>query len=182
MGRLRRRIGKSLELLFMPHYPSKSGRDIAGDTFPVLLGIGGNIGDVPRRFEHLWHYLARSTLLEIIECSPVLINPPFGYREQPDFFNAVLYARTRLTPEGLLRYLLETERRFGRRRSFENAPRTLDIDILLFGMRHIDRPGLKIPHPGWAKRESVTIPMNLMKGLPWSKRHLQLLRPMKLSE
>jgi 2-amino-4-hydroxy-6-hydroxymethyldihydropteridine diphosphokinase len=104
--------------------------------------------------------------LSPVESSPILINPPFGYRDQPDFYNAVLLLRTPLSPRALLRRMLEAERRFGRRRSFPNAPRTLDLDLLFYEGRRIERPELQIPHPHWKERLSVTLPLAAMGELP----------------
>lgn len=123
------------------------------------LGVGGNIGDVRRRMNHLWFYLQRSSLLEVIQSGVVLRNPPFGYTQQGDFENTVMEIATSLQPRALLRLIWRIEKRFGRRRSFANAPRTLDLDILFFEKRSIHTKELVIPHPHWHERVSVTIPL-----------------------
>lgn len=130
----------------------------------ALLGIGGNIGDVVRRFEHLWVVLQRSHFVEVVESSPILINPPFGYVEQDDFYNALLLIETKLTPKKLLRYLLNIEKKFGRKRSFQDAPRTLDIDIIFYENVTIQTETLTLPHHGWTKRSSILVPLSYMKG------------------
>ena len=129
----------------------------------ALLGIGGNIGDVIRRFEHLLVFLTRSHFVRVIETAPILKNPPFGYTEQPDFYNSLLLVETQLTPKALLRYVLRVERLFGRKRSFKDAPRTLDIDIIFYEDVVMDTPTLTLPHPGWKQRASVLIPLAMMK-------------------
>ena len=130
----------------------------------VLLGIGGNIGDVLRRFEHLFYYLKRSSLLRVIETAPILKNPPFGYTEQGDFYNSLLLIETFLSPKGLLRYVLRVEKVFRRKRLFKDGPRTLDIDIIFYENVKMETKNLTLPHPGWRERESVLIPLSMMKG------------------
>lgn len=148
-------------LFFTSHFPcvskSKGG-------YRVLLGIGGNIGDTLRRFEHLFWYLKRSGFVHIVESSPVLKNPAFGYTEQKDFYNALLLVETQLRPKRLLRYVLDVERLFGRKRSFPDAPRTLDIDIIFYENSMMDTKDLTLPHHGWMKRSSVLIPLSTMKN------------------
>ncbi len=129
----------------------------------VLLGIGGNIGDVVRRFEHLFYYFKRSTLLRVIETAPIVKNPPFGYTEQGDFYNSLLLIETFLSPKALLRYLLRVEKVFGRKRLFKDGPRTLDIDIIFYENVKMDTKELTLPHPGWKERASVLIPLSMMK-------------------
>lgn len=130
----------------------------------VLLGIGGNIGDVVRRFEHLFYYLKRSSLVRVIETAPILKNPPFGYIEQGDFYNSLIRIETLLTPKALLRYVLRVEKIFGRKRLFKDGPRTLDIDIIFYENVKMETKELTLPHPGWRERESVLIPLSMMKG------------------
>jgi len=145
-------------------FPLRIGGQRRNSGHFVLLGIGGNIGDTIRRFEHLLHYLNKSPFIKPIETSIIIKNPPFGYIEQADFFNAIISIYTRLSPEELLRYTQNVERTFGRKRSFKNASRTLDIDIILYGKRKINTNNLVIPHPHWYKRKSVLIPLKSMKG------------------
>jgi 2-amino-4-hydroxy-6-hydroxymethyldihydropteridine diphosphokinase len=130
----------------------------------VLLGIGGNIGDVVRRFEHLFHYLKRSFLVRVIETAPIVKNPPFGYTEQGDFYNSLLLIETFLSPRALLRYVLRVEKIFGRKRLFKDGPRTLDIDIIFYENVKMETKELTLPHPGWRERESVLIPLSMMEG------------------
>lgn len=130
----------------------------------ALLGIGGNIGDVVRRFEHLLCYLKRSSFISVIETAPILKNPPFGYREQGDFYNSLISIETDLSPKALLRYVLRVEKVFGRKRLFKDGPRTLDIDILFYENVKMDTKNLILPHPEWMNRSSVLIPLLHMKG------------------
>jgi len=136
---------------------------ISRGGYKVLLGIGGNIGDVLRRFEHLLVYLQRDGLVHILETAPILKNPPFGYTKQADFYNSLLLVETDLTAKALLRYVLRVEKIFGRKRSFADAPRTLDIDIIFYENITLDTKRLTLPHHGWMKRDSVLIPLSYMK-------------------
>jgi len=131
--------------------------------YQAILGIGGNIGDVQRRFHHLYYYLLKSPFIEIVETSYILKNPPFGYKKQGDFHNTLFVIKTTLLPFLLLRYILKVEKHFGRKRSFANAPRTLDIDIIFYGNKVINHPTLQIPHPHWKERTSVIIPLLYLK-------------------
>ncbi|MDH4945340.1 2-amino-4-hydroxy-6-hydroxymethyldihydropteridine diphosphokinase [Sulfurimonas sp. C5] len=127
--------------------------------YEVVVGIGGNVGDVRRRFEHLFVMLQREKRAELFKTSLILKNPPFGYTAQDDFFNSIMCFKTSMQPKEFLRYLLRVEKHFGRKRSFANAPRTLDLDIIFFDNRTIDTKDLTVPHPHWYKRESVVIPL-----------------------
>jgi 2-amino-4-hydroxy-6-hydroxymethyldihydropteridine diphosphokinase len=77
----------------------------------------------------------------------------------PDFINAVAALRTRLAPEVLLRYLLSIEQAHGRERPYRNAPRTLDLDLLLYGDSVLNTPSLILPHPRLHQRQFVLVPL-----------------------
>ncbi len=157
---IRKRLDKKNTLIKMKNFPtffkSKGGHK-------VVLGIGGNIGDVKRRFGHLFYYFQQTPFLHIVETTPLLKNPPFGYIEQADFYNALVLVETRLAPKMLLHYLLRVERLFGRKRSFQNAPRRLDIDIIFYENIKMETKTLILPHPEWENRDSVLIPLSYMK-------------------
>ncbi len=155
---LRRRLNDELTLIRRPLFPAVFG--VSARANRVTVGIGGNIGDVVRRFEHLLFFFQRDRQVDLIATAPILKNPPFGFSEQADFLNSVIVLQTNLQPRAFMRYLLHVERRFGRIRSFPNAPRTLDLDILFFDHRHVDHPELTVPHPHWHERESVVIPLS----------------------
>ena len=157
----KKKLDEENTLLFTPHFPYNMNHT-GGKK--ALLGIGGNIGDVIRRFERLLVYLDRSAFVHVIETAPILKNPPFGYTEQGDFYNSLLLVETQLTAKMLLRYVLRVERLFGRKRSFKDAPRTLDIDIIFYENVKMDSQELTLPHLGWKDRSSVLIPLSYMKG------------------
>jgi len=165
MPMIARRLSPRLTLIrsgsFPGQFPSR------GLPHTALIGLGGNLGDVARRFERLIVHFRRDPLVNVLSASPILRNPPFGFTEQNDFLNAVLSIETVLQPRELMRHLLRVERRFGRVRTFANAPRTLDLDLLFYDRRRIDTPDLVVPHPHWHERESVVIPLSL---LPAGKR------------
>lgn len=166
---IRRRIDAKNTLIKTRYFPAT----VAGKGgHKVLLGIGGNIGDVLRRFEHLFYYFKRSSFVHIIETAPILKNPPFGYTNQGDFYNSLILLETALMPKALLRYVLHVENIFGRKRLFKDGPRTLDIDIIFYENVKMDTKNLTLPHPGWKQRESVLIPLKYInkKGIFLAKR------------
>jgi 2-amino-4-hydroxy-6-hydroxymethyldihydropteridine diphosphokinase len=129
----------------------------------VFIGMGANLAsnagppDVTMaaaadRLASLGQVLCRSSLYS---------TEPVGYAAQPRFVNAVVAIETDLEPRPLLDGLLRIEQEFGRDRSagIQNGPRTLDLDILLFGDRVIREPGLEIPHPRIKQREFVMVPL-----------------------
>lgn len=131
--------------------------------YRVTIGIGGNVGDVRRRFAHLEFYLMRDKRVEFLQRSLILKNPPFGFMNQDDFFNSIIILKTSMQPMLFLDYLMRVEKKFGRKRSFANAPRTLDLDIIFFDNRVVKKEKLSIPHPEYFKRESVLIPLKGLK-------------------
>ncbi len=131
--------------------------------YEAVVGIGGNEGDVRKRFRNLYMYMQRNSLVSISETSPILRNPPFGYLDQDDFYNAVVLIRTSLGPKTFLKLLLHIEKIFGRKRSFKNAPRTLDLDLIFYENIKIKSKFLSVPHPCWSQRESVVLPLSKLK-------------------
>ena len=129
----------------------------------VILGLGGNIGDVKKRFNGLYFKLSRDSRFHIVENSALLINEAFGFKEQADFTNAVMLVQTSLAARQILKITANLEKRFGRVRSFKNAPRTLDIDILYFSGRNRNDARLILPHPGAQSRASVILPLGTMR-------------------
>ncbi|MBZ5495527.1 MAG: 2-amino-4-hydroxy-6-hydroxymethyldihydropteridine diphosphokinase [Acidobacteriia bacterium] len=127
----------------------------------VYLSAGSNLGD---RKAHLRSGIdgLRSVGLAALRVSSVFETEPVGFLNQPWFLNIVVEAETRLTPRQLLACCLEVESQHGRVRSFPGAPRTLDLDILLYGDLVIDEPGLQIPHPRMAQRRFVLEPLAQM--------------------
>jgi 2-amino-4-hydroxy-6-hydroxymethyldihydropteridine diphosphokinase len=131
----------------------------------VVVGIGGNKGDVRKRFRNLYMYFNKSSRVSVYKTSAILQNPPFGYLDQDDFYNGVIILKTSLAPKALLKFLLHVEKIFGRKRSFKNAPRTLDLDIIFFNTIKYSQKNLEIPHPRWFKRDSVVLPLENLREL-----------------
>ncbi len=199
MGVLIRPIDREHRWILTPCYPTRGPRTIPPGWSVAVIGVGGNVGDVVRRLCRLWYALKRTRTIHPLASSPILRNPPFGYTRQGPFDNAVIIVATPLRPIVLLRRLQEIERRFGRRRSFPNAPRTLDLDLIFYDARRIVRPDLIVPHPGWRERVSVRWPLARLgsrrrlphrvgnetrymeKGWQWSKRRLKRRAPKRRS-
>ena len=123
----------------------------------AYLGLGSNLGD---RESNLC--IAIDSLQEFatrVKVSSFHETTPQGFRDQPVFLNAACLLVTRLDPFGLLHELKRIEGALGRGRSFINAPRTLDLDILLYGGLVLKSPGLVIPHPRMAERAFVLAPL-----------------------
>lgn len=125
----------------------------------AVIALGGNIdgpvGHVTRAFDELASLpgcvlLARSSLYR---------TAPIGYTDQPAFINACALVETSLAPGALLEALLAIERAHGRVRELPNGPRTLDLDIVLYGDRIVGEPGLEIPHPRAHERAFVLEPL-----------------------
>ncbi|MEA3331887.1 MAG: 2-amino-4-hydroxy-6-hydroxymethyldihydropteridine diphosphokinase [Campylobacterota bacterium] len=155
---LRRKLNDSLTTFKSLHFGYKTGQK-SSHRYRVTVGVGGNVGDVKRRFEHLFNYLKKERRVELLQTSLILKNPPFGFKNQDDFFNSIIVLQVTMQPVAFLDYLMRLEKKFVRRRSFANAPRTLDLDIIFFDNRVVDRFNLQIPHAKWFQRESVLIPL-----------------------
>ena len=128
--------------------------------YQAVVGVGGNVGDVKRRFKHLFFMIQKDKRVSITQTSLILKNPPFGYTQQDDFLNTTIVIQTSMTAKVFLVYLMRLEKKFGRKRSFANAPRTLDLDIIFFDNLVMKTEKLTLPHPAWSERESVLIPLS----------------------
>lgn len=128
------------------------------ETF-AFLGLGSNLGD---RVVHLQNGVDRldaDELTRVDAVSSVYETAPVGGPEQEDFLNLAVRVATRRSPRELLRLCHEVERACGRERAERWGPRTLDVDILLYGARTVRRPGLRIPHPRLLERPFALIPL-----------------------
>lgn len=126
-----------------------------------ILSIGGNVGDSMRVFKNLFQKLNSNSKIKIISTSPIYKNPPFGYLNQSDFYNATIILYTSLSLIEFFSLIFYLERVMGRsrKRDFKNAPRILDIDIIFFNDVYIRNKKMNIPHLFWMERESVLIPL-----------------------
>jgi 2-amino-4-hydroxy-6-hydroxymethyldihydropteridine diphosphokinase len=125
----------------------------------AYVGIGSNL-DQPRDHVCLaFEDLGRIPNTEVMKRSSLYRSAPVGFADQPDFVNAVAELRTGLPVNRLLAELKEIETRHGRRRSFRNAPRPLDLDILLYGELTMNLAHLTLPHPRMHERAFVLEPL-----------------------
>ena len=125
----------------------------------AYVGLGANLGEPRQQLEEALTAIGGLPRTRIAARSSFYRSAPVGYEAQPDFVNAVAALDTGLAPGELLEGLQGIERRHGRERSFPNAPRTLDLDILLYGEERIARPGLTVPHPRMHQRAFVLCPL-----------------------
>jgi len=125
----------------------------------AFIGLGANLGEPQRQVRQAFRELDAIPHTRVVRASSLYRSAPLGYADQPSFVNAVVQVQTALPAERLLAELQAIEAAHGRRRSFANAPRTLDLDLLLFGDAALDAPGLKIPHPRMHERAFVLRPL-----------------------
>lgn len=132
-------------------------------TEPVVaaIGLGGNVGDAAATLRQAAQALDALPGTRLLRLSRLYRTPAWGVEDQPDFVNAVALVQTALAPRPLLEALLEVERRFGRDRARERrwGPRTLDLDVLLYGAQVVDEPGLQLPHPRLHLRAFALAPL-----------------------
>lgn len=132
---------------------------MAAQTHTACVALGANIGEPLRQIEAGFTALAALPGTRLIARSSLYRSAPVGYADQPDFINAVALIETTLTPHALLDAVLAIERVNGRVREFPNAPRTLDLDIVLYGDVILQEPGLTIPHARMLERAFVMVPL-----------------------
>ena len=130
----------------------------------VYLALGSNLGN---RLANLKQAVAAlSPQMELKAKSHVYETPPWGYKDQPKFLNQVIKVRTYLEPEQLFKHIKRLEVTLGRRASFQNGPRLIDIDILFYDDLVLNTPALVIPHPRLHERGFVLLPlMDIDSGL-----------------
>jgi 2-amino-4-hydroxy-6-hydroxymethyldihydropteridine diphosphokinase len=124
----------------------------------VFLSLGSNLGN---REEHLRSAVQGLSQrgIAVVRCAAVYSTEPREVLDQPWFLNTVLWADTDLSPDELLSVCLEIEQAQRRTRQQIKGPRTLDIDILFFGNKVLQKPGLTIPHPALSTRRFVLVPL-----------------------
>ncbi|MCG6874366.1 MAG: 2-amino-4-hydroxy-6-hydroxymethyldihydropteridine diphosphokinase [Betaproteobacteria bacterium] len=128
-------------------------------TVAAFVGLGANLGDPVAQVTQAMADLAALDATRVVRSSSLYRTAPIGHAAQPEFVNAVVLLDTGLPPRRLLDALLDIERAAGRERSFPNAPRRLDLDLLLYGEQRIDAPGLVVPHPRMHERAFVLAPL-----------------------
>lgn len=127
----------------------------------AYLGLGGNVGEVEITMMEALHAIDSLPQTSVRAQSALYRSPAWGRTDQPDFINAAAELRTSLVPRVLLDYLLGIETRFGRVRGQQEkwGPRTLDLDLLLFGDQVLEEDGLRVPHPHMHERAFVLLPL-----------------------
>jgi 2-amino-4-hydroxy-6-hydroxymethyldihydropteridine diphosphokinase len=132
-------------------------------TRPVraYVGLGSNLGDREATIRGALERLAGADRVEVVAVSTLRETEPVGpVTDQPAFLNGVAELETSLTPRDLLTLMLAVEAEFGRTRAGpQGGPRTLDLDLLLYGDERIDEPGLQVPHPRLGERAFVLEPL-----------------------
>jgi 2-amino-4-hydroxy-6-hydroxymethyldihydropteridine diphosphokinase len=123
---------------------------------PVLFALGTNLGDREANLRRAIAWLRRETAVDAV--SAVYETAPMYDTDQDAFLNMCVAARTDLAPEALLARLKAAEAEIGRLPSRPNGPRLIDLDLLLYGDRVVDRPDLAVPHPRMAERGFVLAP------------------------
>jgi 2-amino-4-hydroxy-6-hydroxymethyldihydropteridine diphosphokinase len=127
----------------------------------AYVGLGSNLGEREEALRGALARLEEVDGIDVVAVSSFRETDPVGNVDQPRFVNAAAALETSLGPRGLLDALLEVERSLGRDRSQEErwGPRTIDLDLLLYGDETVDEPGLEIPHPRLAERAFVLEPL-----------------------
>jgi len=127
----------------------------------AFVGLGGNVGDVAEAFASAAAQMDALPGMQLLRVSRRYRTPAWGMEAQPDFLNAVAMLETQLPARELLAGLLAIERAHGRDRSNETrwGPRTLDLDLLLYGDETIDEAGLRVPHPRLHERAFALLPL-----------------------
>lgn len=125
----------------------------------AFIGLGSNLEDPRSQLQHAFTELDGLPETRLVARSSLYRSAPLGYPDQPEFVNAVAEVATALTPQALLQALLQIEHEHGRERTFRNAPRTLDLDVLLYDDTQLHEHGLTLPHPQMHLRAFVLQPL-----------------------
>jgi 2-amino-4-hydroxy-6-hydroxymethyldihydropteridine diphosphokinase len=128
----------------------------------VAVALGSNLGNRERQIRNAARELERS--IEHLRLSSLHETDPVGVGAQPKFLNAAAVGKTELSARALLDVLLKVEQTFGRVRPFAGAPRSLDLDLILYNAAVLDEPGLIVPHPRFRERLFVLAPLAEVAG------------------
>lgn len=125
----------------------------------IFIGIGSNLGARENNISRALAFLEEHNALKVEKVSSIIETVSQGGPPQPKYLNAAVKLKTDLPPKDLLNVLQNIETTLGRVRSVKNGPRIIDLDILLYGDKIINIPGLNIPHPRMWERDFVMIPL-----------------------
>jgi 2-amino-4-hydroxy-6-hydroxymethyldihydropteridine diphosphokinase len=123
----------------------------------IYLGLGGNLGNPPATFQQALKLVGE--FAQVTKVSKLYKSKPYGFADQPDFYNAAAQLASDLSPLDLLAQLQGVEKQLGKKVVCENGPRVIDLDLLVYGDEVIDLPGLSLPHPGILDRDFVLKPL-----------------------
>lgn len=129
------------------------------NSVSCYIGLGANLAEPMQAFQAALMALATHPSIGDVHCSKIYHSKPMGPQNQPDYTNAVASFSTCLAPLALLDLLQAIELKNGRERKERWGPRTLDLDLLLYGQQCINEPRLSVPHPGLELREFVLVPL-----------------------
>lgn len=124
----------------------------------VYVGLGANLGDRGEALLQALHAMANLRQTQLLAVSSLYSSAPVD-ATGPDYLNAVAALQTQQSPEAFLQALQTVELAAGRERPYRNAPRTLDLDVLLWGNAQLDTPALTVPHPRMYERAFVLLPL-----------------------
>jgi 2-amino-4-hydroxy-6-hydroxymethyldihydropteridine diphosphokinase len=128
-------------------------------TTVAFIALGANLGQPVLQLQHALDLLAKLPESQLLQQSSFYSSSAIGYTDQPDFVNAVAKLATTLSASALLQAMLAIEAECGRQRTFQDAPRTLDLDLLLYGDAIIEQDHLIVPHPRMHQRAFVLRPL-----------------------
>lgn len=145
--------------------PARSNEISPEKPVTAYIGLGSNLQQPSEQVNQALQQLAKIPRTRLLTASPLYRSVPLGPADQPDYINAVAALATRLSPLALLDALQAIERQQGRVRESERwGPRTLDLDLLLYGDQQIHNDRLTVPHPGLGERNFVLYPLYDVAG------------------
>ena len=154
----------------------------------AFIGLGSNLANPAEQVLQAMLAIAQLPEIHVLARSSLYRSAPVGYLDQPDFINAVVKIETTLAPLALLQILLALEQVNGRTREFQNAPRTLDLDVLLYDKLQHHEHGLTVPHPQMHKRAFVLQPLmeiepnSVIPGIGAAEQAMQLCADQQLEK
>ena len=141
----------------------------------IYLGLGGNLGEPSATFQQALKLVGE--FAKVTKVSKLYQSKPYGFADQPDFYNAAAQLSSNLSPLDLLAQLQEVEKQLGKKVVRENGPRVIDLDLLVYGEEVLDLPELTLPHPGILNRDFVLKPLTDLNPLlthpAWNGQSLQ---------
>ena len=125
----------------------------------IFCALGGNVGNREENFLKAATAFSLIPETRLVRCSPVYETPPVGVTDQPAFLNAVVELDSTQSPHALLKYMQAIEHSLGRKRDVQWGPRTIDLDLILYGFSEIQDLQLTVPHPHFHQRSFVLAPL-----------------------